>query len=65
MWSSCPPRSSNVTLRELGRLAATSIRPPARRKRNHADRWRALVPLAARRRGLISYRPTDDDVVDP
>ncbi len=54
------------TLRELGRLAA-DVDPAALPGANAttADRLRALVPLAGRRRGLISYRPTDDDVIDP
>ncbi|WP_426594353.1 low molecular weight phosphatase family protein [Cellulomonas sp. McL0617] len=54
------------TLRELARLAA-DVDPAALPGANAttADRLRALVPLAERRRGLPSSRPADDDVVDP
>ena len=54
------------TLRELARLAA-DVDPAALPGANAttADRLRALVPLAGARRGLTSYRPADDDVVDP
>ena len=54
------------TLRELARLAA-DVDPAALPGANAttADRLRALVPLAGQRRGLASFRPGDDDVVDP
>ncbi|WP_028047249.1 protein-tyrosine-phosphatase [Cellulomonas sp. URHE0023] len=54
------------TLRELARLAA-DVDPAALPGANAttADRLRALVPVAGLRRGMVSYRPTDDDVVDP
>ncbi|KQT02236.1 arsenate reductase/protein-tyrosine-phosphatase family protein [Cellulomonas sp. Leaf395] len=54
------------TLRELARLVA-SIDPATLPGANAttADRLRALVPLAASRRGLMAHRPVDDDVVDP
>ena len=54
------------TLRELARLVAdvdAATLPGA--NATTADRLRALVPLAASRRGLVSHRPADDDVVDP
>ena len=54
------------TLRELARLVA-DVDPAALPGANAttADRLRALVPLAASRRGLVAHRPADDDVVDP
>ncbi|WP_456786831.1 arsenate reductase/protein-tyrosine-phosphatase family protein [Cellulomonas sp. P5_C5] len=54
------------TLRELARLIA-DVDPATLPGANAttADRLRALVPLAASRRGLVSHRPVDDDVVDP
>jgi len=54
------------TLRELARLAA-EVDPTALPGANAttADRLRALIPLAGRRRGLSAHRPADDDVVDP
>jgi protein-tyrosine phosphatase len=54
------------TLRELARLAA-DVDPSSLPGANAttADRLRALVPLAALRRGLAPHRPADDDVVDP
>lgn len=54
------------TLRELARLAL-DVDPSSLPGANAttADRLRALIPLAGRRRGLASYRPGDDDVVDP
>ena len=54
------------TLRELARLVAT-VDPATLPGANAttADRLRALVPLAASRRGLTSHKPIDDDVVDP
>jgi len=54
------------TLRELARLVA-NVDPAALPGANAttADRLRALVPLAASRRGLTAHRPVDDDVVDP
>lgn len=54
------------TLREMARLVADidpSTLPGA--NATTADRLRALVPLAASRRGLQAHRPADDDVVDP
>lgn len=53
-------------LRELARLAA-DVEPAALPGANAttADRLRALVPLAGQRRGLASFRPADDDVIDP
>ena len=54
------------TLRELARLIA-EVDPATLPGANAttADRLRALVPLAAGRRGLTAHRPVDDDVVDP
>ena len=54
------------TLRELARLVA-DIEPASLPGANAttADRLRALVPLAASRRGLTAHKPVDDDVVDP
>ncbi len=54
------------TLRELARLTR-DVDPAALPGANAttADRLRALVPMAAARRGLTVHRPTDDDVVDP
>ena len=54
------------TLRELARLVA-NVDPATLPGANAttADRLRALVPLAASRRGLVAHRPADDDVVDP
>jgi protein-tyrosine phosphatase len=54
------------TLREMARLVA-DVDPAALPGANAttADRLRALVPLAASRRGLAAHRPVDDDVVDP
>jgi len=54
------------TLRELARLVA-DVDPAALPGANAttADRLRALVPLAASRRGLAAHKPADDDVVDP
>lgn len=54
------------TLRELARLVA-DVDPAALPGANAttADRLRALVPLAASRRGLTAHKPADDDVVDP
>lgn len=54
------------TLRELARLVALvepSELPGA--GATTADRLRALVPLAAVRRGLVPALPADDDVPDP
>ncbi|WP_315095732.1 low molecular weight phosphatase family protein [uncultured Cellulomonas sp.] len=54
------------TLRELARLAGDvdlATLPGA--NATTADRLRALVPLAATRRGLSAHRLVDDDVVDP
>ena len=54
------------TLRELARLVQ-DVDPASLPGANAttADRLRALVPLAAGRRGLSAHRPADDDVVDP
>ncbi|KQY42810.1 protein-tyrosine-phosphatase [Cellulomonas sp. Root137] len=54
------------TLRELARLA-TDVDPATLPGSNAttADRLRALIPVAAARRGLAAHRPADDDVVDP
>ncbi|WP_246125215.1 arsenate reductase/protein-tyrosine-phosphatase family protein [Cellulomonas xylanilytica] len=54
------------TLRELARLVA-DVDPATLPGSNAttADRVRALVPVAASRRGLMAHRPADDDVVDP
>jgi protein-tyrosine phosphatase len=54
------------TLRELARLVA--LVEPAELPgagATTADRLRALVPLAASRRGLVPVLPADDDVPDP
>jgi len=54
------------TLRELARLS--SLVEPAELPgagATTADRLRALVPLAASRRGLVPALPADDDVPDP
>ncbi|WP_456844298.1 arsenate reductase/protein-tyrosine-phosphatase family protein [Cellulomonas sp. P5_C6] len=54
------------TLRELARLVG-DIDPATLPGANAttADRLRALVPIAATRRGLTAHKPVDDDVVDP
>ncbi len=52
------------TLRELARLAV-AVDPAALPPGTPADRLRALVPLAAARRGLVPATAADDDVVDP
>jgi protein-tyrosine phosphatase len=54
------------TLRELARLVG-DIDPATLPGANAttADRLRALVPVAAARRGLSAHRPADDDVIDP
>jgi protein-tyrosine phosphatase len=54
------------TLRELARLVG-DIDPATLPGANAttADRLRALVPVAAARRGLSAHRPVDDDVIDP
>ncbi|WP_421732391.1 low molecular weight phosphatase family protein [Cellulomonas sp.] len=54
------------TLRELARLVG-DIDPATLPGANAttADRLRALVPVAATRRGLSAHRPADDDVIDP
>ena len=54
------------TLRELARLVG-DVDPATLPGANAttADRLRALVPVAAARRGLSAHRPADDDVVDP
>jgi protein-tyrosine phosphatase len=55
------------TLRELGRLA-DGVDPallPHGPGTTPADRLRALLPLAAARRGRRLVDPADDDVVDP
>ncbi|CAN5165416.1 low molecular weight phosphatase family protein [soil metagenome] len=55
------------TLRELARLAegvdATLL--PHGPQATVADRLRALVPLAAARRGMVASDPDLDDVIDP
>ena len=55
------------TLRELARLAdgVDAALLPHGPQTTVADRVRALVPLAAARRGLVASDPALDDVVDP
>jgi protein-tyrosine phosphatase len=55
------------TLRELARLAAhvDPAQLPSGPGTGVGDRLRALVPLAAAQRGLVTAEPGDDDVVDP
>lgn len=55
------------TLRELARLAEgvdTALLPHGPQT-TVADRLRALVPLAAARRGMVASDPALDDVIDP
>jgi protein-tyrosine phosphatase len=52
------------TVRELARLA-TAVGPDALPPGTPAERFAALLPLAAAQRGLHPARPEDDDVVDP
>lgn len=55
------------TLRELARLA-DGVDPsllPRGPQTTISDRLRALLPLAAARRGMVASDPAQDDVIDP